>query len=88
MHWHVMRSFPVEGRRLGISTRVVFNPDKQKSFDTQYRKYAWCIPKNEIVCGLVPNSYTNVSMSDLYIPTTISLRIVLQENRWTDREKI
>jgi hypothetical protein len=34
------------------------------------------------VCGLVPNSYIHVSASDLYIPT-ISLPVLLQENRWT-----
>jgi hypothetical protein len=32
---------------------------------------------------LSPNSYINVSVSDLYIPT-IDLPILLQENRWTD----
>ncbi len=31
--------------------------------------------------GLVPNSYIHVSVSDLYIPT-ISLPIIMQENRW------
>jgi hypothetical protein len=33
--------------------------------------------------GLSPNAYIHVSVSDLYIPT-ISLPILLQENRWTD----
>jgi hypothetical protein len=37
--------------------------------------------------GLSPNSYIHVSLSDLYIPT-IGLPILLQENRWTDRENI
>jgi hypothetical protein len=32
---------------------------------------------------LVPSSYSHVSVGDLYIPT-ISLPILLQENRWTD----
>ncbi len=31
--------------------------------------------------GLIPNSYIRDSVSDLYIPT-ISLPILLQENRW------
>ncbi len=35
-------------------------------------------------CGHSPNSHIHVSMCDLYIPT-ISLHILLQENRWTDR---
>jgi hypothetical protein len=35
------------------------------------------------VRGLVPKSYINVSVSDLYIPM-IGLPILLQENRWTD----
>jgi hypothetical protein len=33
--------------------------------------------------GLSANSYIHVSVSDLYI-LTISLPILLQENRWTD----
>ncbi len=33
------------------------------------------------------NSYNHVSVSDLYIPT-ISLPILLQENRWTNRGNI
>jgi hypothetical protein len=37
--------------------------------------------------SLSPNSYINVSVSDLYIPT-IGLPILLQENRWTDRGDI
>ncbi len=37
--------------------------------------------------GLVPNSYIQVSLSDLYI-TTIGLPILLQEIRWTDRGNI
>jgi hypothetical protein len=37
--------------------------------------------------SLSPNSYINVSVSDLYIPT-IGLPILLQENRWTDRGNI
>ncbi len=35
--------------------------------------------------GPVPHSYIHVSVSDLYI-TTIGLPILLQENRWTNRE--
>jgi hypothetical protein len=34
--------------------------------------------------GLVPNSYLHVSVSDSYNPT-ISLPILLQQNRWTYR---
>jgi hypothetical protein len=37
--------------------------------------------------GLVSNSYIHVSVSDLFIHT-IDLPILLQENRWTDRENI
>jgi hypothetical protein len=37
--------------------------------------------------GYSPNSYINVSMSDLYIPQ-IGQRILLQENRWTERGNI
>jgi hypothetical protein len=35
------------------------------------------------LCGLVPNSYLHVSVSDLYIPR-IGLRIWLPQNRQTD----
>jgi hypothetical protein len=34
--------------------------------------------------GYSPNSYTHVSVSDLYIPL-IGLPILLPENRWTKR---
>jgi hypothetical protein len=37
--------------------------------------------------GLSPNSYSHVSMSDLYI-LTIGLPILLQENKWTNRGNI
>jgi hypothetical protein len=37
--------------------------------------------------SLSPNSYIHVSVSDFYIPT-IGLPILLQENKWTDRENI
>ncbi len=37
--------------------------------------------------GLSPSSYIHVSVSDLYIPM-IGLPILLQENRWTDRDNI
>ena len=33
--------------------------------------------------GLVPNSYSHVLVSDIYI-STISLPILLHENRWAD----
>jgi hypothetical protein len=35
------------------------------------------------LCGLSPNFYIHMFVSDLYIPT-IGLPIWLQENRWTD----
>ncbi len=38
------------------------------------------------LCGLVPNSCINISVSDLYIPT-IGPPIFLQQNRWTDRSQ-
>ena len=37
--------------------------------------------------SLSPNSYIYVSVSNLYIPK-IGLPILLQENRWIDRENI
>jgi hypothetical protein len=37
--------------------------------------------------GLSPNSYINVSVSDLYI-NTIDLLIILQEKKRTDRGNI
>jgi hypothetical protein len=36
------------------------------------------------LCGLVPNSYIHVSVSDLYIPV-IGPPTLLQQNRWTNR---
>jgi hypothetical protein len=36
------------------------------------------------LCGLSPNSYIHVSVSDLFIPTIV-VPILLQENGWTDR---
>jgi hypothetical protein len=39
------------------------------------------------LCGLNPNFYIYISVSDLYIPT-IGLPFSLQENRWTDRGNI
>jgi hypothetical protein len=39
------------------------------------------------LCGLVPNFYINVSVSDLYNPT-IGPHILMQKNRWTDRGNI
>jgi hypothetical protein len=35
------------------------------------------------LCGLVPNSYIHVSVSDLYIPRNV-LPILLQQNMWID----
>jgi hypothetical protein len=37
--------------------------------------------------ALVPNSYINVSVSDLYI-TTIGLPFLLQQNKWTNRSQM
>ncbi len=37
--------------------------------------------------GYSPNSYIQVTVSDLYIPR-IGLPIMLQENRWTERGNI
>jgi hypothetical protein len=37
--------------------------------------------------ALSPNSYTHISVRDLYI-TRIGLPILLQENMWTDPGKI
>jgi hypothetical protein len=39
------------------------------------------------LCGLFPNSYIHVSLSNLYL-TTIIPPILLQENRWTDPRNI
>jgi hypothetical protein len=39
------------------------------------------------LCGVGPNFYVHISVSDLYIPTT-SLPFWLQQNRWTDPGKI
>jgi hypothetical protein len=36
------------------------------------------------LCGLSPNFYIHISVSDLYIPN-IGLSTWLQENWWTDR---
>jgi hypothetical protein len=44
------------------------------------------LPEKELR-GYSPNYYIHVSVSDFYIPL-IGLPILLQENRWTDREKI
>jgi hypothetical protein len=51
-----------------------------------YRKSKLCIPRNEM-CGLVPNSYIYVSVSDLYIPR-LGLPHCLQQNRQTNPEYI
>jgi hypothetical protein len=42
-------------------------------------------PEKEL-SGYNPNSYIHVSVSNLYIPL-IGLLILLQENRWRERER-
>jgi hypothetical protein len=61
---------------------------------TLYRKSHLCIPKKGIYvfpekewCGLSPNSYIHVSVSDLYIPR-IGPHIWLQQNTQTDTGNI
>ncbi len=49
---------------------------------TQYRKFTTNTSRKRIA-RLSPKIHIHVSVSDLYIPT-ISLPILLQENRWTD----
>ncbi len=61
-------------------------PDSTRSYtaNTIYPKFEKNIPRNETAR---PQSHIHVSVKDLYIPT-IGHPIVLQENRWTDRENI
>jgi hypothetical protein len=47
---------------------------------TEHSKHIF--PEKELV-GHSPNSYIQVSVSDLYIPQ-IGLPILLQENRWAE----
>jgi hypothetical protein len=55
-------------------------PALRSTFCTENRIYV--IPEKEL-CGLSPNFYNHVSVSDLYIPK-IGPHIWLQQNRQTD----
>ena len=50
-----------------------------------YQKFETNIPGNE--CGIIPNFYIHLPVSDLYIPQDRSANAI-QQNRQTDRGKI
>jgi hypothetical protein len=64
--------------------KIIENGHTEK---TQYRKFETIIPTEKELCGLSPNFYIHVTVSELY-SLTIGLPVLLQENMWIDPENI
>jgi hypothetical protein len=71
---------PLEGRLGGYNLQYFFRRERKykqgvashlfiMKLPALQRRSDLCIPRNKLP-GLVPSSYINVSVSDLYIPTT------------------
>ncbi len=65
------------------SQHIIYSIHIQNALQRHYTENSKQIFPEKELCGLSSNSYIHVPVSDLDI-STISLTMLLQENRWTD----